>query len=195
MLFNGDAGGAAEAPCDTGQENEEGKAHGTIVSRLSRYYVGVNRPILSAALTAVWLVSMACSTATKPAPKEPEKPDEPITGRTAFQRVFAQARAWAPDSTILKIQNANLTEVKSKDGKAGAWQVTFVSASRQQARTFTWSALEGEGFHKGVFAQAPESYSGPRGQNSPFVVHALKTDTDEALETAVKKSAAYLKKN
>ncbi len=144
---------------------------------------------------ALALALAACSETPAPAAKVPEKPEEPVTARTVFQRVFAHARAWAPDVQILQMQNVNLNEVKSAGGKAGAWQVTFVSPSRQQARSFSWSAVEGEGFRKGVFAQPPESYTAPRGQTSPFVVQALKTDSDEALETASKKSAAYIKKN
>jgi hypothetical protein len=157
--------------------------------------VDVKRKILTAASVVFAIASVACSDATPPAPKEPPKPEEPITGRTAFQRVFGTARGWAPDIQILQIQNVNLKEVPSADGKAGAWLITFVSPSRQQARTFSWSAIEGEGFHKGVFSQPPESYSGPRGQASPFLLQALKTDTDEALATAEKRSAEYVKKN
>jgi hypothetical protein len=138
---------------------------------------------------------VACTETTAPVAKQPEKPDEPVTGRTAFQRIFGTARAWAPDIQILQMQNVNLKEVKSGEGKAGAWLVTFVSPSRREARTYSWSAIEGEGFHKGVFAQPADTYAGPRGQTSPFLLQALKTDTDAALETATKKSADYIKKN
>jgi hypothetical protein len=157
--------------------------------------VDVKRKILTAASVVFAIATVACSDAAPPAPKEPPKPEEPITGRTAFQRVFGTARSWAPDIQILQIQNVNLKEVPSADGKAGAWLITFVSPSRQQSRTFSWSAIEGEGLHKGVFSQPPETYSGPRGQSSPFLLQALKTDTDAALETAKKKSADYVKKN
>jgi hypothetical protein len=155
----------------------------------------VKRQILTAASVLLAIATVACTESAPPAPKLPEKPEEPITGRTAFQRVFGTARAWAPDIQILRMQNVNLKEVPSAEGKAGAWLITFVSPSRQQARTFSWSAIEGEGLHKGVFSQPAEDYSGPRGQSSPFLLQALKTDTDAALETAIKKSADYVKKN
>jgi hypothetical protein len=155
----------------------------------------VKRRILTAASVVLALGTVACSEATPPAPKEPPKPEEPITGRTAFQRIFGVARSWAPDIQILQMQNMNLKEVKSDSGKAGAWMVTLVSPSRRESRTYSWSAIEGEGFHKGVFAQPADAYAGPRGQTAPFLVQALKTDTDAALETAMKKSADYVKKN
>lgn len=155
----------------------------------------VKRQILTAASVLFTIATVACTGSAPPPPREPEKPEEPITGRTAFQRVFGTARAWAPDVQILRMQNVNLKEVKSSEGKSGAWLITFVSPSRQQARTFSWSAIEGEGLHKGVFSQPAESYSGPRGQSAPFLLQALKTDTDAALETAAKRSANYIKKN
>lgn len=155
----------------------------------------MKRHILTAAPVALALAIVACSDATPPTPKEPPKPEEPVTGRTAFQRIFGTARSWAPDIQILQMQNVNLKEVKTEGGKAGAWQVSLVSPSRREVRTYSWSAIEGEGFHKGVFAQPADSYSGPRGQTSPFLLQALKTDTDDALETATKKSADYIKKN
>jgi hypothetical protein len=46
-----------------------------------------------------------------------------------------------------------------------------------------------------VFAGPDESWSGPRGQQQPFLVQAIKVDSDEAYETAAKKSADYIKKN
>ena len=60
---------------------------------------------------------------------------------------------------------------------------------------YTWSAIESEGnLHKGVFGGSEESYS-PSRQQQPFVAAAVRTDSDEAYESAVKKSADFLKKN
>ena len=144
------------------------------------------------------LALAACSDAPKPAEekkKEPAKPAEAVTGRHAFQQMYATARAWAPDIQALQLKSIQLPEVKAKPGEAGAWQAIFVSASRGQARTYTWSAIEAPGnLHKGVFAGLEESYM-QRGQDKPFPTAALKTDTDEAYQIALKKSAAYDKKN
>ncbi len=146
---------------------------------------------------SILLALAACSEAPKPVAekKEPAKPAEPVTGRQAFQQMYVSARAWAPDIQALQLKSIQLPEVKAEPGKAGAWQAIFVSASRGQARTYTWSAIEAPGnLHKGVFAGLEESYM-QRGQDKPFLTAALKTDTDEAYQTALQKSAAYDKKN
>ena len=82
-------------------------------------------------------------------------------------------------------------------GTAGAWQATFTSAARSQARSYTYSIVEGEGnLHKGVFAGLEEGWSGPRGGNTPFLMLAVKIDTDAAYKTALANGGAeYDKKN
>src|SRR5271154_7556477 len=97
-----------------------------------------------------WLLPLilflsACSDAPKTAEqKEPPKPPEPLTGRQAFQRMYPQARGWAPDAQPLQIASLSLAQIKTDNGKAGAWQVIFVSPSRGKAKTYTYSAVEGE---------------------------------------------------
>ena len=85
--------------------------------------------------TTLWLLPLilflsACSDAPKTAEeKQPPKPPEVLTGRQAFQRMYPQARGWAPDAQPLQISSLNLAQVKADKGKAGAWQVIFVSPS------------------------------------------------------------------
>jgi hypothetical protein len=146
---------------------------------------------------SILLALAACSEPPKPAAekKEPAKPAEPFTGRHAFQQMYVSARAWAPDIQALQLKSIQLPEVKAEPGKAGAWQAIFVSAGRGQARMYTWSAIEAPGnLHKGVFAGPEETYM-QRGQDQPFLTAALKTDTDDAYQTALGKSAEYVKKN
>jgi len=145
---------------------------------------------------ALMLFLSACSDAPKTAEvKQPPKPPEALTGRQAFQRMYPQARGWAPDALPLQIQSLNLAQVKTEKGKAGAWQVVFVSASLGKTKTYTYSAVEAEGgLHEGVFGGIAESYT-PRGDSSPFQIAAIKVDSDEAYETAAKKSADYIKQN
>jgi hypothetical protein len=151
-----------------------------------------------AAASLLCLLS-ACSDAPKPAAKkEPERPAEPLTGRQAFQKMYPSARGWALDAQPLQIQSYNLPEVKSSEGKAGAWQATFVSASQSKSRVYTWSAVEAEGnMHKGVFAGPEQGWSGPSGQNMAFDTVAIRVDSDEALKTAMeqKEIASFVKKN
>jgi hypothetical protein len=147
------------------------------------------------------LLSLAgCSDAPKTAepPKEAAKPKpaEPLTGRQAFQRMYPQARAWAADAQPFQLKSIDLADVKPQHGKAGAWQVIFVSATLSKSKSWTYSVLEGPGnLHEGSFAGSEEAWSGPRGQVQPFPVFAIKFDSDQAYETAAAKSEDYLKKN
>ncbi len=142
------------------------------------------------------LVLSSCSeTPVETKTKAPEKPAEPITGRQAFQYTYPSARIWAPDAQPLTVRSMNLDQVASGDGKAGAWEIVYVSEQRGRARPYTWSAVEIEGqVHKGVFPGMEESWRGPTGQQKPFPPQALKIDTPEALKTAIEKSSDYLAK-
>jgi hypothetical protein len=152
------------------------------------------------AVTSLLFILVACGDSPKPESakkKEPEKPPEPVTGRYAFHQMYAAARnAWATDAQGLRLHSIPLVQLKSTEDKSGAWQATFVSPSRQRLRSYTYSVIEAEGnLHKGVFAGLEEAYSGPRGQAKPFLIAALKTDTDEVYKTALAKSTEYVKKN
>jgi hypothetical protein len=109
--------------------------------------------------------------------------------------MYPQARGWAPDAQPLEIRSVNLAQVKAGDGKAGAWQVIFVSPARGKAKTYTYSAVEGDGnLHEGVFGGQEESYTA-RGDAFPFTIAAIKVDSDEAYQTAAEKSQVYIQKN
>jgi hypothetical protein len=146
-------------------------------------------------LAAVILVSACSETPSETTrTKAPEKAPEPITGRQAFQYTYPSARIWASDCQPLTIRSLNLDQVKSEDGKAGAWEIVYVSQQLMRARPYSWSALEIDNLHKGVFPGREESWLGPAGQQVPFPSPTLKIDTPEALKTAIAKSAEYLDK-
>ncbi len=147
-------------------------------------------------LLPAMLLLPACSSAPKSAPqKEPVKAPEALTGRQAFQRMYPQARIWAPDAQPLEIRSVNLAQVKAEKGKSGAWQVIFVSPSRGKSKMYTYSALEADGnLHAGVFGGIDAGYSA-RGPAFPFEISAIKVDSDEAYQTAAAKSADYIQKN
>ena len=150
-----------------------------------------------------WLLCplvLALFSCESPAPvakkKEPEKPPEPVTARHAFQQMYAAARVWAPDLQIIQLASIPITDPKPENGKYGAWQAMFASPSKAKLKPYTYSVFEAGGnLHKGVFALPEESFSGSRGQAKPFLVQALKIDSDEAYKTAVEKSADFIKKN
>lgn len=144
-------------------------------------------------LPVVLLVSACSETTTETTAKAPEKPAEPVTGRQAFQSTFPSARMWAADCQPLQVRSLLLDQIKSEGGKAGAWEITYVSAHRAGTRSYTWSAVEAEGnIHKGVFGGPEEPWSG--GQQTPFVPAALKIDTPAALDSATSRATAYFKK-
>jgi len=143
----------------------------------------------------------ACSEEPKKAAEKapPPPPPEPVSGSTAFFRMYTAARGWAADVQALGMNSINLPEVKREPGKAAAWQVMFVSPEKQRARPYTYSVIEAPGnLHKGVFAGNEEGWSGPRGPAKPFMMQALKIDSDAAYQTALKKgkkAAEYIKAN
>lgn len=111
--------------------------------------------------------------------------------------MYPQARLWAPDALPLRVRNLPLAEVKAEKAKAGAWEATFVSASKRKSRIFTYSVVEAEGnLHQGVFGGLEDAYSvNTSSASQPFEVVSLKTDSDQAYDVAVAMSADYMKKN
>jgi hypothetical protein len=102
---------------------------------------------------------------------------------------------WAGDSLPLRIRSINLADVPSEAGKAGAWEITYVSPSQQGARIYTWSAIEAPGpVHKGVFAGKAQAWNGANGQEKPFQASVFRIDTPAALETAMSSGKTYLDK-
>lgn len=146
-------------------------------------------PLCSAALLA------ACSSAPKEAAKaEPPPAPTPITGRAGLQSTYPQARAWAPDAQPLQVRSIHVKAVPSAEGKAGAWEVTYVSPANNAARAFIWSSYEGEGLHEGVFGGPQQSWRAGSGTQSPISMAALRSDTPDALAKAMEAAADYLKK-
>jgi hypothetical protein len=149
-------------------------------------------------LTATVLFLSGCSDAPKSQTakkEEPKKEPEPITGKSAFFKVYVTARSWATDAQCLSVVNIPIAEVKPQPGKYGAWRVTVISPSKLKKRSYTWSAVEAEGnLHEGVFPGPEENYT-PNSTIRPFLIAALKTDTDTALKVAAEKSTEYMKRN
>lgn len=145
---------------------------------------------ISAVLGFILLLAGCSET---PVAKAPEKPPEPLTGRQAFYQIFPQARSWAVDAQPLRVRSIEIQELKAIGGKAAAWEVVFVSASKGRSRSYTWSAVESAGdLHKGVFAGHEESWQ-QGAADKPFVIQAFKIDTPDALQTAIEHSDTYFK--
>jgi hypothetical protein len=151
---------------------------------------------------AVLLATLsACSETPAPVAKKEEKLD-PISGQSALFKMYQMARSWGGlDTQVLNAKSIRMPEVPAGPaGTAPAWQGTFVSAGKGRARSYTYSIVEAEGnLHKGLFAGLEEGWSGPRGVNTPFLMAAVKVDTDAAYKTAMEskqsKAVEYDKKN
>jgi hypothetical protein len=155
------------------------------------------RKLLFALSGMLALLLTSCSDTTTVAKKEPEKPAEPITGQSALFRMFQMARSWAADVQVLKLNSIPLSDVPDiPRGTAAAWEATFTSQSRSQLRSYTYSIKEAEGnLHKGLFAGLEAGWTGSRGTSSPFLMAAVKVDTDAAYKTALTQAADYDSKN
>jgi hypothetical protein len=145
--------------------------------------------ILLTAVSMTLLFSACSDNSEKAVQKAPAPPPEAVTGSSAFFQMYAAARGgWALDLQPLRLTSIHLPQVKAVPGKAGAWQATFVSPSHLRARSYTYSVIEAEGnLHQGVFAGNDESWAGPRAPVQPFLVAALKKDSDFAYKVALEK--------
>ena len=127
---------------------------------------------------------------------EPPKPVEPVTGLKAFFQMYTTARTWAPDLEPLACIGIRHKDIAAADGKFPIWRCTFVSPTRRTSKVYTFAVIDGEGgINKGIYGGNEESYTGPKGQLSPFPMQALKTDTPEALKVAMGEGKAYAAKN
>src|SRR5690349_14056070 len=103
------------------------------------------KKVFFASTTALILLLAGCSQSSTEtaAKKEPEKAPDPVTGQSGLYKMYQMARTWAPDVQVLKANSMLLTEFPNvPPGKAAAWEATFVSASRSQARSYSYSIVE-----------------------------------------------------
>ena len=149
----------------------------------------------AAILAACAAVLVSCSSEAPKKAAEPKKPAEPVGGRYAFHQTYVAARSWATDLEVLRVRNILIEDAPTAPGKSAVWEVTFVSPSKGRAKPYTYSVVERENIHQGVFGGAEESWSGPRGQVTSFPIAALKVDTDAAWEEAASQSKEYMAKN
>ena len=166
----------------------------------------MHKKLLLAATAVAAVVAMTgCSEAPTPTEikkaqvetkQEPAKPPEPVAAQTAFYEMYKPARTWAPDLLALSLISNEVPSMKSEDGKYPMWTAVFVSPSRREARTFTYSVIDdGATIHKGVNVGGAESWSGATAKSSPFQTTGFVVDSDAAYKTADAKADAWVKKH
>ena len=130
------------------------------------------------------------------AKKEPPKPAEPVAAQTAFYEMYKPARTWAPDLLVLSLTSNEVPSMKSVDGKFPMWTAVFVSPSRREARTFTYSVVDdGTAVHKGVDAGGAQAWTGATAKSTPFQTTGFVVDSDAAYKTAYAKAEAWVAKH
>ena len=137
-------------------------------------------------LGGLLLLLTACSEQPATTPKkEPEKPPEPVTGQSALFKMYQVVRNWDPRAMVLTLESTHSPTIPEVPGKAGVWGGTFTSPDQGRSHTYTFSLIEEmPSLHKGVFQVADEVFSGKKGVNQPFLIAAVKTDSDAAYATA-----------
>jgi hypothetical protein len=155
----------------------------------------------TAAVFAAVLAMTACSdapkteTKTEEAKKEPPAPTEPVPAKTAFYEMYRPARSWATDLQVLSLTSGEIEGFKNTDGKAAMWTVVFVSPSRNEARTVTYSIADHGTVQKGVTMAGAARWSGPAPKSQPFPTTDFQVNSDEAYKTALPKAASFLKQH
>ncbi len=152
----------------------------------------------SFALLAGALIFLASCSSPAPVEKKaeaPKPPPEPVTGLTGIFRCFGPTRQWSQDILILRAQNIHIPNMPAPPGKAYAWRTEFVSPSKQRVKTCTYSVVAAEGIMEGVFNSGDERFGGATKMAQPFVIQAVKKDTDAIWKAAEEKSQDYVKKN
>jgi hypothetical protein len=143
---------------------------------------------------ALLLALAACSGPSTPVQeKAAEQPPEPVSGETALYRMFTVARSsWAPDIQVLRMNSMRPAGIpEAPPGKAAAWEAIFVAMSSNRARSYTYSIVEQLPYlHKGVFAGPDQPVNG-----QPFLIAAVKTDSEAAYQTALAKAGKYAQRN
>ena len=152
--------------------------------------------IILAALLSCSSEKKAATESTTPAAAKPAvKEAQYDSGRTAFQRMFVAARAWAPDVRPFRLQSQFTPDAPTAEGKAGLWRASFASPSRRMMKLFIWSGLVGpDAPEQGISFSAEDSWSPTNSSTQPFDMAFLKVDSDKAYEVAQKNGGDKLTK-
>src|SRR5579872_6276851 len=142
------------------------------------------------------------SSALAPAAKPQPKPIDAETGRVVLQRLYTTSRGWNGDTEPVSIQSQNYKNAGGNenaplghDGKSAVWRGLFASPGRSMMKTYMWSGLTGpDAPSPGITPGNEDPFSAGNSSTQPFQLVFLKTDSDQALETAQKHGGAALLK-
>ena len=159
--------------------------------------------IASALLAAALAAGMAgCNSGPAPKPNPEAAPakspaTQTVTGREAFQQLYATARLWAGDARPYREQSGTLKDANGQGGKAPIWFAGFASPSRRGLKNFTWSGThDPDAPSYGVSSNVEDTYNPSNTSTLIFDIAFLKVDSDKAFDEAQKHGGdKLLKKN
>jgi hypothetical protein len=135
------------------------------------------------------LLFLAGCSSEQSKPAVPPKPKEPelLTGRSAFQKMYIQARGWAPDAKPFRLESQVNKDSNGRDGKAAIWRASFASPSKGSIKPFVWSGTDSsDAPSRGLSPGTEDSYSETNSNTKIFDVSFMKVDSDKAFEEAQK---------
>ncbi len=124
---------------------------------------------------------------SKPAEAPKPKEAELLTGRSAFQKMYIQARGWASDAQPFRLESQVNKDSNGRDGKSAIWRASFASASKGSVKPFVWSGTDSsDAPSRGVTPGTEDTYSPSNSTTQIFDVAFMKVDSDKAYEEAQK---------
>src|SRR5262249_15813073 len=103
----------------------------------------------------------------------------------AFQRMYIQAHAWAPDAQGYLEQSQPTKEVTGVDGKSAVWSAHFGSRARGMAKGFVWSGTDAmDAPPRGAEPTSQDSFSPNNLSTQIFDFGFVRSDTDQAFKVA-----------
>ncbi len=133
------------------------------------------------------LLSLAACTSEPAKSTEPAvKPPDFLAGRSAFQKMYVASRGWARDAQGFSLMSVLTSDSKGHDGKAGVWRATFASATQRTSKPYIWCGTNTADVDRGVTWGAEDSYNASNSSTHVFDIAFLKTDSDDAYQTALK---------
>jgi hypothetical protein len=125
------------------------------------------------------------TTENKPAEPKPAFQNQFLTGREALQKMYIQARAWAPDAKPYSLISQPTAEANGQDGKSGIWSAGFASPSRRGVKVFAWSGINSDfAPQPGISATPEDTYNPANPSTQIFDMAFLKEDSTKASEVA-----------
>jgi len=148
----------------------------------------IMKPLLSALIFLALLAG--CSSNQKsgsqaPAPSPTPKATDAETGRIAFQKMYIQARYWAPDAQGFLLESQPTKEIRGIDGKSAVWSARFGSRARNAAKAFVWSGSDAEDAPaRGTAPSSEDSFNPNNSSTQTFDIGFMKADSNQAFNTA-----------